>query len=429
MAATKDLRAAMEATTRQFFAAYVESGERNEPAIINRDVDPDCKRFYRPISLCHWFGVPPDWSHDNEAYKAGITANLEHGSIKTCEVFNLTIDVDARRSAAMTVSNMVFKDGEELIMEHAWSLDFNGDGSKVVKVVEFSYHTRGIDLENKMANRECYYFYAPTWDNPPNGPIKLGNVISSVKEPHRPRFYHPPSADSDITKLETKSVQYTKEKFKSGRFSILTKFLSVFGFGIDVGAEIERSDQETFFFKTLETSQFIPTAAYLQKCVEAETVRRYLEITRYRKPIYIITGLKIVTGAEANTLKSRTVGSNLAVEVDGTVWSGGAVPVGGGPGIEGKTTTSQGTKWEATGDFVFAFRVSKVVVKKTGDLDEEEFRKGAMMDSESKVNKPDLSIVSVEEPDAKSEGFGDEEVMENDEVVFCGVPMPETHDN
>lgn len=91
-----------------------------------------------------------------------------------------------------------------------------------------------------MANREFYYFYAPTWDNPPNGPIKLGNVISSVKEPHRPRFYHPPSDDSDITKVEKKSVQYTKEKFKSGRFSILTKFLGVLGFGIDVGAEIER---------------------------------------------------------------------------------------------------------------------------------------------------------------------------------------------
>lgn len=88
-------------------------------------------------SLCDWFGVPPDWSHDNEAYKAGIAANLEHGSIKTCEVFNLTIDVDARKSAAMSVSNMVFKDGEELIMEHAWALDFNDDGSKIVKVVEF----------------------------------------------------------------------------------------------------------------------------------------------------------------------------------------------------------------------------------------------------------------------------------------------------
>ncbi|ENH75406.1 hypothetical protein FOC1_g10002966 [Fusarium oxysporum f. sp. cubense race 1] len=32
-----------------------------------------------------------------------------------------------------------------------------------------------------MANRDFFYFYAPTWDYPPEGPIKLGNVISSVK--------------------------------------------------------------------------------------------------------------------------------------------------------------------------------------------------------------------------------------------------------
>ena len=96
-----------------------------------------------------------------------------------------------------------------------------------------------------MANRQATYFYAPTWDYPPDGPIRLGNVISSVKEPHRPRFYCPPSDESDVSKLEKKSVQYTKEKSKSGRFSILTKFLSILGFGVDVGVEIERRFVQT----------------------------------------------------------------------------------------------------------------------------------------------------------------------------------------
>ncbi|KAF5677555.1 hypothetical protein FHETE_1606 [Fusarium heterosporum] len=134
---SRDLRGAIEATTRQFFAAYVESGERNDPAVINRDVDAKCRRFYRPISLCDWFGVSPDWSHDNEAYQAGMVANLKQGAIKTLDIYNLTIDVYIRRAAATTVSNMEFKDGEKLVMEHAWTLDFNDDGSKVVRVVEF----------------------------------------------------------------------------------------------------------------------------------------------------------------------------------------------------------------------------------------------------------------------------------------------------
>jgi hypothetical protein len=158
------------------------------------------------------------------------------------------------------------------------------------------------------------------------------------------------------------------------------------------------SDQETFFFKSLVTTHFIPTTKYLKKYVEAETVRRYLEITRYRKPIYIITG------AEANTFKSRTVGGNITVEVVGTVWSGGTVPIGGGPGIGSKTTKSQGTKWEDSGDFVFAFRVSRIVVKKSGEVDGEEYRKGAMLESRREVKLADLCILSVEETVVQAEG-------------------------
>ncbi|RGP76974.1 hypothetical protein FLONG3_4912 [Fusarium longipes] len=132
-----DLRKSIERTARQFFAAYVESGERNDPSIINRNVDENCKRYYRPLSLCDFFGVPGDWSHDNKAYEGGFANNLAQGSLKTCEVSNLTIDVDIRRAAATTEANMVFKDGESFLMEHAWILDLNDDGSKVVKVVEF----------------------------------------------------------------------------------------------------------------------------------------------------------------------------------------------------------------------------------------------------------------------------------------------------
>lgn len=98
-----------------------------------------------------------------------------------------------------------------------------------------------------MANREFFFFYAPTWDFPPDGPIKLGNVIRSVKRPQRPLSCSPPP-DDDVFKTEKRSVQYTKEKLRSGKFSILTKFLSVLGFGIDVGAEVERRYVTASFF-------------------------------------------------------------------------------------------------------------------------------------------------------------------------------------
>ncbi|KAF4445504.1 hypothetical protein F53441_10757 [Fusarium austroafricanum] len=137
MTSKENLREAIEHTSRQFFAAYVDAGDQNNPAIINRDTDENCKRYYRPLTLLDFFGVPQDFAHENGAYEGGIDNNLKKGAVKTCEVSNMTIDVEARRSAATTKSDMVFKDGETLVMERAWILDFNDDGSKVVKVLEF----------------------------------------------------------------------------------------------------------------------------------------------------------------------------------------------------------------------------------------------------------------------------------------------------
>jgi hypothetical protein len=136
------------------------------------------------------------------------------------------------------------------------------------------------------------------------------------------------------------------------------------------------SDDETFTFKTLETTEFIPTPSYTQTCVQVENVHRYLQITRYRRPVYIITGLTVVTGADASTLSSRTWGGTLAVEVDGTVLRGG------GPRVEGKVGNKAGTKREGSSDFVFAFRVSKVLVGKvTGQAaSEEDYRKAVCND-------------------------------------------------
>lgn len=91
-----------------------------------------------------------------------------------------------------------------------------------------------------MANREFFYFYAPTWDFPPDGPIKLGNVLKSLDKPERPICCYPPPSDPQSLLRTTKSdVHYTKEKLKSGKFSLLTKFLSVLGVGVDTSFEAQ----------------------------------------------------------------------------------------------------------------------------------------------------------------------------------------------
>ncbi|EFX03244.1 hypothetical protein CMQ_3173 [Grosmannia clavigera kw1407] len=276
-----------------------------------------------------------------------------------------------------------------------------------------------------MANRQYFYFYAPTWDFPPDGPIKLGNVITSVKRPERAMYRAPPPDDSDVFSTQKKDVVYTEEKLKGGKFSVLTKFLSILGFGVNASAEVDASTMATFSFKTIETTQFIPTPAYLQKCVENENARRFLQMSRYRKPLYIITGRKVVTGAQANTLKSRTVGAILAAEVDSTVASGSTISIGGGPGIEGRMENKTSMKWTGGSDFVFAFRVSKVFVHKATEqvASEDEYHKGAMLgiEEEAEVSGPELRILKVEDPDAETERFDAEDLKEDEDTVLCAI--------
>ncbi|KAF8866266.1 hypothetical protein BDZ45DRAFT_640399 [Acephala macrosclerotiorum] len=278
-----------------------------------------------------------------------------------------------------------------------------------------------------MANQVFYYFYAPTWEYPPAGPIKIGNVITSIKKPEQPLYTAPLPLESEVY-LSTKShVEYSKEKSREGKFSILTKFLSILGFGVGVGADWDNSNENVFKFERVETTQIIPKEEYIQKCIESAPVRRYLDNSRYRKPIYIITGLKVVIGAKAESHKSRSLGGKLGVEVDGTIWSGGTVPVGGGPEIELKNKRKEGTSWEGSSDFVFAFRVRKVrVEKKTGTVKyDDDKTDGAMLGDEiKKVDVPELSFAEVNlEPE--SERFEREELMEGDAVVACGIPIDE----
>ncbi len=72
-----------------------------------------------------------------------------------------------------------------------------------------------------MSNIAHYYFYAPTWDYPPGGPIKLGSVISTVKQPEIALYTAPPLTKADVISSEKTHVEFSREKLRAGDFSIL----------------------------------------------------------------------------------------------------------------------------------------------------------------------------------------------------------------
>lgn len=297
-----------------------------------------------------------------------------------------------------------------------------------------------------MANRVPFFFYAPTWDFPPDGPIKLGNVLASLKTPEMPLHTTPLLIEDEALSTEKHEVEISTEKLREGKFSIITKFLSFLGVGVDACAGgstrfvplpvqapgFERtmlcnrvcSSGETFSLESIQTTQFFPREQYFRRCVEAAGVRRFLEKSRYRKPVYIITGLKVVKGARAKNFKASSLEGELGINVDATVWTGGGIPVAGGPGVSGTVSRKQGTSWEGSSDFVLAYRVQKLKISRTGAISRaEDYKTGAMLGNDVEEKEaPELDILLDLVDVGQEVGFVAEEITEGEEVFLCAVP-------
>ncbi|GKU07564.1 hypothetical protein FLAG1_09948 [Fusarium langsethiae] len=137
MSSTKELRMVIEQTTRHFLGAYKDCGEANDPSIINRDVTEDCKRQFLPAGVMALVGAPAVVILNNAEYEAAVAQDMTKSLVTATRISNLVIDTEACKAAATTVTDVKFHDGEVVVMEHSWVLDFNEDGSKVSNIVEF----------------------------------------------------------------------------------------------------------------------------------------------------------------------------------------------------------------------------------------------------------------------------------------------------
>ncbi|KAM3083980.1 hypothetical protein ACMFMF_001338 [Clarireedia jacksonii] len=61
-------------------------------------------------------------------------------------------------------------------------------------------------------------------------------------------------------------------------------------------ASLERQTKNVYTIGKLETRYFYPQLDYIKHCLRLEAVREYNEMTEYKKPVYLVTGLKIAWG-------------------------------------------------------------------------------------------------------------------------------------
>jgi hypothetical protein len=143
----------------------------------------------------------------------------------------------------------------------------------------------------------------------------------------------------------------------------------------------------------LETAVFDPDLEYVHRTVKAASVNSYLEASKFKLPVFMVTGSKIARGVAFGNSAVRAVSAGLR----------GSAPVGGsGVSLEGHVESAQeryeGTSFEESTDFVLAFRVRKVRYKK-GKVRQEFYTKGAsMQDGEDDGGRgSDLEILGLDD--------------------------------
>ena len=290
-----------------------------------------------------------------------------------------------------------------------------------------------------MANPKKTYFLTPSFNYapPPIGSIKLGNIIANPASPHRPlnpkATLIPPPADSIQTTFQN-DWKSTLSKSNSASIGLYAKFLSlILGAGANASVNWDREDASQYAFKKLETTFFDPldVEGYLANAMEAPNVKRFIEKSRIRKPVYMVTGLKIARGGRIKSSKIRGHGGAVSIGLDGTAL---AAPVEVGPEVEIQRERGEAVEWNTEDDFVFAYRLSKIKVKRRAEkIREEEYVKGALYDAETAkdgVVEPSLfEIDEIEGDEAIAKDFEDQSVDAGDDggddACICILPRNE----
>src|SRR6202012_1375384 len=95
--ASSNLRANIEATTRQCVDSYEAGASAQDPSLISRSLAPECTRKIVPMSFLKALGAPTDMAFTNELYEQYFAGDIKVSAIIRSEVTNLTIDVEERK--------------------------------------------------------------------------------------------------------------------------------------------------------------------------------------------------------------------------------------------------------------------------------------------------------------------------------------------
>ena len=261
-----------------------------------------------------------------------------------------------------------------------------------------------------MSKRKTY-FIGPGPDYEPHRLVQLGQIISDPKLPHRrlnpplepvPHVYQPWKTDYGLEKKKT----------LAGSAGVFAKALAILfgGIGVDVAGNISNELLNRWEFERLETEFIEPDTAYVSSSVQVAAVRDALKDKKLLgKAVYMVTGVKIARGPKALREQADEIGGEGKVALDATALTG--IPVQAGPQLSFSRREQDSEWFGRSSDFVFAYRLRKIFVHRSGKIGTKEVTGGALQGhgdyvSESSDDGEDEELGEIESAALDSCDFG-----------------------
>ncbi|KUJ09274.1 uncharacterized protein LY89DRAFT_676086 [Mollisia scopiformis] len=231
-------------------------------------------------------------------------------------------------------------------------------------------------LLDRAAHKKTY-FLSPNWDILPDTSVRLGSIIAHSTKPTRPLnggSQLPPSPAPTTATVQDWHLE--RSKLIEAKVGVWLSFLQFSGIGGDVGYNRDRKDEEVYKCKRLETEHFQPNKKYIFDSLGDSEVKAYIEEGLWKKPVYMITGVKIARGFSVTTEKKKSNGGEGKAGVDTTSIG---IPVQVGPEVKVVYTKKEKMTFKKSTDCVFAYRLIKIQSKKGDKFSEDDYNKGTLL--------------------------------------------------
>ncbi|KAG8670925.1 hypothetical protein FPOAC2_04265 [Fusarium poae] len=260
-----------------------------------------------------------------------------------------------------------------------------------------------------MSNREATYFLAPV-GNPPEGLIRLGNIISApafVDDPINEEYIPPSEASLEVTEHSHENFQFDISARHDGLAGIWASFLQTLGIGGDMTVHWSKECSEKWSCEKLTTITFNPKLAYISQCLSDEGVKYHLRVNKPwlgASKLFMITGIKVAYGATSTISHAAERGLNLNF---GTDLLALGVPISFGPQVASSKGISVKQSQDNSEPFVFAFRIRRIKISRKGEVHHESYNKGQVLGIKVEGDEEDVEVVvdGVEDHDVDGQEF------------------------